>query len=907
VAGDVATAGTAGPDVTQELPAADDRVTPADGMPAETAPGSERGSPGRGSRKRRPNASGPAGPAPQADHAEAAGNGAGAAAFEAPDGPYATADDGEPGGTPASAEEAEPDDADGRAPSGRKSGGRNSGGGSGKKAAARAAANRVARRTPSAEPAGPPPPAADSASGAAAVRRRLARLGATRGGGINPVLEPLIRTVRTTHPKADIRLIERAYETAARLHAGQSRRSGDPYITHPLAVATILAELGMPHDTICAALLHDTVEDTQYTIGQLREEFGETIGALVDGVTKLDKVKYGDAAEAETVRKMVVAMSRDIRVLVIKLADRLHNMRTLRYLPRAKQEQKSRETLEIFAPLAHRLGMNTVKWELEDLAFATLFPKRYDEIARLVSERAPRREMFLQEVVEDVQEDLKDAKIKAQVTGRPKHYYSVYQKMIARNVSFDDIYDLVGIRILVDSLRDCYAVLGTVHARWNPVPGRFKDYIAMPKFNMYQSLHTTVIGPEGKPVELQIRTWRMHKRAEYGVAAHWKYKEEMSGGNVAGADDLAWLRQLVDWQRETEDPAEFLDSLRFDLGGAEVYVFTPRGEVIALPQNATPVDFAYAIHTEVGHRTIGARVNGRLVALESTLSNGDTVEIFTSKAPDAGPSQDWLGFVQSARARNKIRHWFSKERREAASETGKTAIARMMRKQNLPLQRLATADALNAIATDLHYSDLSALYAAVGEGHVSAQSVVAKLVKSAGGVEGAEEDLAEATLVTRTPRPAAPAGDSGVVVEGANDVWARLSKCCTPVPGDDITGFVTRGNGVSVHRVDCVNLGHLLESEPERLVNVRWSPREGSQFLVAIQVEALDRTGLLSDVTRSISDQHVNILSATVQTTRDRVAFSRFTFEMGDPKHLGAVLRAVRSIDGVYDVYRVTN
>jgi GTP diphosphokinase / guanosine-3',5'-bis(diphosphate) 3'-diphosphatase len=797
------------------------------------------------------------------------------------------------------------DDHAGRSPVRRKSGPRLSNGG-GKKSAARAAASRVSRRVaPPADTAATAEPPGEGGSGAAAMRRRLARLG-PRGGGVNPVLEPLIRTVRNTHPKADIRLIERAYEVAARLHAGQSRRSGDPYITHPLAVATILAELGMPHDTICAALLHDTVEDTQYTIGQLREEFGEDIAALVDGVTKLDKVKYGEAAQAETVRKMVVAMSRDIRVLVIKLADRLHNMRTLRYLPRAKQEQKSREVLEIFAPLAHRLGMNTVKWELEDLAFATLFPKRYDEIARLVSERAPRREMFLQEVIEDVQEDLKDAKIKATVTGRPKHYYSVYQKMIARNVSFDDIYDLVGIRILVDSLRDCYAVLGTVHARWNPVPGRFKDYIAMPKFNMYQSLHTTVIGPEGKPVELQIRTWGMHKRAEYGVAAHWKYKEEMVGGGGA-AGDMAWLRQLVDWQRETEDPAEFLDSLRFDLGGAEVYVFTPRGEVIALPQGATPVDFAYAIHTEVGHRTIGARVNGRLVALESALSNGDTVEIFTSKAPDAGPSQDWLGFVKSARARNKIRHWFSKERREAAAETGKTAIARMMRKQNLPLQRLATADALNAIASELRYADLSALYAAVGEGHVSAQSVVTKLIKSAGGIAGAQEDLAEATVVTRAPRSAPPAGDSGVVVEGANDVWARLSKCCTPVPGDQITGFVTRGNGVSVHRADCLNLEHLLASQPERLVNVRWSPREGSQFLVAIQVEALDRTGLLSDVTRSISDQHVNILSATVTTTRDRVAFSRFTFEMGDPKHLGAVLRAVRSIDGVYDVYRVTN
>ena len=881
MAGDVATARTAGPDVTQELPDTDGGVTSPAGMPdAPTAT--------------------PAGNRAGQDTASQDAGGHDARTGAAGDTrPMEAVEDDEP------AAEGQHDPAQpGQA--GRRAAGRTSVG-AGKKSAARAAASRVARRSAAAaEMAGSnAEPPADGATGAAAMRRRLARLGAPRVGAVNPVLEPLIRTVRTTHPKADIRKIERAYELAARLHAGQSRRSGDPYITHPLAVATILAELGMPHDTICAALLHDTVEDTQYTIGQLREEFGDEVASLVDGVTKLDKVKYGDAAQAETVRKMVVAMSRDIRVLVIKLADRLHNMRTLRYLPRPKQEQKSREVLEIFAPLAHRLGMNTVKWELEDLAFATLFPKRYDEIARLVSERAPRREMFLQEVIEDVQEDLKDAKIKAAVTGRPKHYYSVYQKMIARNVGFDDIYDLVGIRILVDSLRDCYAVLGTVHARWNPVPGRFKDYIAMPKFNMYQSLHTTVIGPEGKPVELQIRTWGMHKRAEYGVAAHWKYKEDMVGGG--GTADMAWLRQLVDWQRETEDPAEFLDSLRFDLGGAEVYVFTPRGEVIALPQGATPVDFAYAIHTEVGHRTIGARVNGRLVALESALSNGDTVEIFTSKAPDAGPSQDWLGFVKSARAKNKIRHWFSKERREAAAEAGKTAIARMMRKQNLPLQRLATADALNGIATELHYTDLSALYAAVGEGHVSAQSVVAKLVKSAGGVEGAQEDLAEATLVTRQPRPATPVSDSGVAVEGANDVWARLSKCCTPVPGDQITGFVTRGNGVSVHRADCVNLGHLLDSQPERLVNVRWSPREGSQFLVAIQVEALDRTGLLSDVTRTLSDQHVNILSATVSTTRDRVAFSRFTFEMGDPKHLGAVLRAVRSIDGVYDVYRVTN
>ena len=724
------------------------------------------------------------------------------------------------------------------------------------------------------------------------------------------MLEPLIKTVRATHPKADIRPIDRAYEVAAHWHAGQMRKSGDPYITHPLAVTTILAELGMNTDTLCAALLHDTVEDTAYTLDELRTEFGDEVAALVDGVTKLERVKYGEAAEAETVRKMVVAMARDIRVLVIKLADRLHNMRTLRYLPREKQERKSREVLEIFAPLAHRLGMNTIKWELEDLAFATLYPKRYDEIARMVSDRAPERELFLQDVVEEVKIDLREAKIKARVTGRPKHYYSVYQKMIARNVGFDEIYDLVGIRVLVDSVRDCYAALGTIHARWNPIPGRFKDYIAMPKFNMYQSLHTTVIGPEGKPVELQIRTWGMHRRAEYGVAAHWKYKEEslVPGGRsgASATSDMVWLRQLVDWQRETADPAEFLESLRFDLGAAEVYVFTPKGQVIALPQGATPVDFAYAIHTEVGHRCIGARVNGRLVALESTLDNGDTVEIFTSKAPDAGPSRDWLGFVKSARARNKIRHWFSKERREAAAETGKSAIARAMRKQGLPLQRMATGDALLAIATEMRFSDLSALYAAVGEGHVSAQSVVSKLVQSVGGVAGAQDDLAETALPTRPPRPS-PGHDAGVVVEGSADVWARLSRCCTPVPGDEITGFVTRGHGVSVHRADCTNLRHLLDSEPERLVAVRWSPTEDSLFLVAIQVEALDRTGLLSDVTRSISDQHVNILSASVTTTRDRVAVSKFTFEMGDPKHLGHVLRAVRAIDGVYDVYRVTN
>ncbi|MBO0802817.1 MAG: bifunctional (p)ppGpp synthetase/guanosine-3',5'-bis(diphosphate) 3'-pyrophosphohydrolase [Nocardiopsaceae bacterium] len=751
------------------------------------------------------------------------------------------------------------------------------------------------------------------------VRRRLARLGAQRGSGVNPVLEPLIKTIRATHPKADVRTVERAYDVAAYWHRDQKRKSGDPYITHPLAVAAILAELGMNTETICAALLHDTVEDTPYTLAELRGEFGDDVAGLVDGVTKLDKVKYGEAAAAETVRKMVIAMSRDIRVLVIKLADRLHNMRTLRHLRREKQEEKAREVLEIFAPLAHRLGMNTVKWELEDLAFVTMYPKRYDEIARLVAQRAPRRDQFLQEVITELSRDLREAKIKGTVTGRPKHYYSIYQKMIAHDVGFDEIYDLVGIRVLVHSVRDCYATLGTIHARWNPVPGRFKDYIAMPKFNMYQSLHTAVIGPDGNPVELQIRTWDMHKRAEYGVAAHWKYKEDVilrgrkpdglargGGSSRDDATEMAWLRQLVDWQRETEDPEEFLDSLRFDLAGTEVYVYTPKGEVVRLPQDATPVDFAYAIHTEVGHRTIGARVNGRLVALESMLETGDTVEIFTSKAAEAGPNRDWLDFVKSARARNKIRQWFTKERREAAVEAGKDQIAKVMRKQGLPLQRMTSADTLRALARDLHYADVSMLYAAVGEGRISAQSVVGKLVDMVRPAEDLAETATPVTALTER-RQQRGASDSGVEVEGASEVWVRLSKCCTPVPGDEISGFVTHGHGVSVHRVDCPNLAHLTGTQRERMVPVRWAPSDASVFLVGIQVEALDRTKLLADVTRVLSEQHVNILSASVTTTRDRVAISRFSFEMGDPKHLGAVLRAVRGVDGVYDVYRMTS
>ena len=721
-------------------------------------------------------------------------------------------------------------------------------------------------------------------------------------------VDTLMRTVRMHHPKADLGLIERAYTVAERAHEGQKRKSGEPYITHPIAVAQILADLGIGPKTVAAALLHDTVEDTAYTLDQVRADFGDEIAMLVDGVTKLDKVKYGDSTQAETVRKMIVAMSKDIRVLIIKLADRLHNARTWGFVPAESAARKATETLEIYAPLAHRLGIQAIKLELEDLSFAVLYPKLYAEIESLVKQRTPQREEFVQTVIDLVGEDLKTAKIRGKVMGRPKQYYSIYQKMIVRGRDFDEIYDLVGIRVLVNSVRDCYAILGSIHARWTPLPGRFKDYIATPKFNLYQSLHTTVIGPKGRAVEIQIRTHDMHQRAEFGVAAHWKYKERMNSGRATDAastheTDMAWLAHISDWQAETADPGEFLDSLRFEIGAKEVYVFTPKGRVIGLPSGATPVDFAYAVHTEVGHRTMGAKVNGRLVPLESELSSGDVVEVFTSKNPDSGPSKDWLTFVKSPRARNKIRQWFTKERRDEAIEQGRDAIARAMRKQNLPLQKLMSQESFAEVAAQLRYDDVSSLYAAVGEGHVSTQSVLEKVVALVRDVdEGDEPDL---PIPVRS-RPLPRNSDSGVLVRGAPDILVKLARCCTPVPGDEIIGFITRGAGVSVHQANCHNVQSLMR-EPERMIDVEWAPSSKSVFLVQIQIEALDRAGLLSDVTRVLSEHHVNILSANVSTSTDRLALSRFVFEMGDTTHLDRVLNAVRRIDAVYDVYRVSD
>ena len=721
------------------------------------------------------------------------------------------------------------------------------------------------------------------------------------------LISPLLSIVDANKKeKADI---ERAYVTAEKAHLGQIRKSGEEYISHPVAVAQILAELGMGSSTIIAALLHDTVEDTSYSIEQLRADFGGEVADLVDGVTKLDRVTYGPDAEAETVRKMVVAMSKDIRVLVIKLADRLHNARTWEFLSPETATRKARETLDIYAPLAHRLGMSTIKWELEDISFRTLEPKKYEEIGRLVVDRESIRGQYANDVILEIKRELKEAEIKAEVTGRFKHYYSIYQKMVMRGREFNEIYDLTGVRVLVDDVKDCYGALGAIHAHWNPVPGRFKDYIAMPKFNLYQSLHTTVIGPEGKAVEIQIRTKDMHARAEFGIAAHWKYKKGKSNDDMAGANtdaNMAWLKQLHEWQQETKDAEEFLESLRFDLGTPEVFIFTPKGSVLALPSGSTPVDFAYAVHTEVGRRCIGAKVNGKLVTLGTPLVNGDVVEILTNKSENAGPSHDWLNFVKSPRARSKIKAWFSKERRDEAIDAGKESIARQLRKQDMPLQKILTGHALLELAHEMKYLDITSLYAAVGDGHVSAASIVEKLVSSLGSDEHEHEDN-DHNFLLENPASTTNRRSAGVDVVGAKDLLVKLARCCAPVPGDEIAGFITKASGVSIHRVDCTNVDDLQRTQPERFLPVSWTPGALSLFLVNIQVEALDRARLLSDVTKMLSDSQVNILSASVTTTRDRVAISRFTFEMADATHLEDVLRAVRTVDGVYDVYRITN
>ncbi len=716
--------------------------------------------------------------------------------------------------------------------------------------------------------------------------------------GENSGLALLESVYMVRHPEHSTDLIEKAWYGSIAAHVGQVRASGEPYFVHPYGVARIVASLGVDDITIAAALLHDSVEDTNVSLEDVATLYDPAVAAIVDGVTKLDRLSFEskEAQQAASMRKMLLAMAKDPRVLVIKLADRLHNMKTIGALPEWKQRRTAQETLDIYAPLAHRLGIQEIRWQLEDLAFATLHPRRYGEIDRMVSSRNPEREQYLDTVLKAAKDRLDEVGIKAEVTGRPKHLWSIYEKMVVKAKEFDDIYDIIGMRVITQTEKDCWAALGVVHSIWSPVPGRFKDYINSPKFNLYQSLHTTVVSHGGNPLEIQIRTQDMHRRAEFGVAAHWGYKEGSS------KDEIVWLNRIVDWQKETPDPAEFLESLRLDLELDEVYVFSPKGKVITLPAGATPIDFAYSIHTEVGHRCIGAKVNQRLVPLDSKLKSGDTVEIFTSKVQNAGPSRDWLKIVVTPRARNKIRQWFSRERREDAIETGKDELAKAMRKENLPTQKLSTSEPIAHISEALGYSDLEALYAAIGEGHVSAKAVAQRLLRELRVGDG--EDQLPSTVTTSRNFHRKRKG-AGVYVEGLDDVMIRLSKCCSPVPGDDITGFVTRGRGVSVHRIDCSNAVALASSNEDRLIEVEWDRDTTGIFAATVEIKALDRSHLLADVTRVLSEHHLNILSSSSQAGADRVSRMRFEFELADPSHLESVLASIKRLDSVFDAYRV--
>ena len=730
--------------------------------------------------------------------------------------------------------------------------------------------------------------------GVKAVLKRVVPARQGPAGG----LEDLLQEVRAARPKTGTKLIERAYEIAEIAHAGQVRKSGEPFISHPLGVARILAVLGLDEVTIAAALLHDAVEDTNLSLIDIENEMGFDVASLIDGVTKLERIKFRSAEQsrAENLRKMIVATARDVRVLLIKIADRLHNMRTLAPLRPEKKELIARETLEIYAPLAHRLGMYAIKWELEDLAFETLHPKRNEEIKALVQQRQPERERLVDEVCAEITRKLADLRIKTEVSGRPKHLYGIYEKIVLRGKQFDEIFDLVGIRVLVDSIKDCYAALGAIHTLYTPVPGRFKDYIAMPKFNMYQSLHTTVVAPSGRPMEIQIRTHAMHRAAEFGIAAHWLYKERQRG--KVPEEEVAWLRRVMEWQRESADPKEFMEALKIDLYSEEVFVFTPKGDVIELPRGATPLDFAYSIHTEVGHRTVGARVNGRLVPLSHQLESGDSVEIITSKGPTS-PSRDWLQLVTTPRARSKIRQWFARERREDALAQGRDALARAMRKQGLPVDRITKGDLLERISQDLKYLDVDALHVAIGEGHLSAQTVTTRVIRA---FEPEPEEEIEPEV---KPRKSTRPRGKGVIVEGHDDLLVRLAGCCTPVPGDRIVGFLTRGRGVSVHRDDCSNAKALEAIGQERMTQVWWDTRHRATFTATIQVEALDRTKLLRDVTAAISDQGIYIFSSSTRVGKDGIATLTFSFELADPAHLEHVLQSLRRVDSVFDAYRV--
>ncbi|HZJ02205.1 MAG TPA: bifunctional (p)ppGpp synthetase/guanosine-3',5'-bis(diphosphate) 3'-pyrophosphohydrolase [Thermoleophilia bacterium] len=721
------------------------------------------------------------------------------------------------------------------------------------------------------------------------------------------LLDELFRKIVRYNPTFDRDMVSRAFTVAVTHHRDQRRASGEDYILHPVGTATICADLRLDSPTIAAALLHDVVEDTNVAVSEVAEEFGEEVALLVDGVTKLTKMSFRSVEEeqAENFRKMIIAMAKDIRVILIKLADRLHNMRTLCYLGKEKQIQKAKETLEIYAPLAHRLGIESVRWELEDLAFATLHPRKYAEIQQMVAQRRADREAYLEEARAYLKRELEKVKINAEILGRAKHFYSIYDKMTRKGKEFNEIYDLTAMRVLVASVRECYAALGIIHSLWKPLPGRFKDYIAMPKFNMYQSLHTTVIGPQGKPLEIQIRTSEMHETAEYGIAAHWIYKDKEKGKDREKdrIDRLAWLRQMMEWQSDTKDATEFMESLRIDLLQDEVYVFTPKGEVKSLSAGATPVDFAYAIHTDVGHHCVGAKANGRIVPLTYRLQSGDIVEILTSKNSQ-GPSRDWLNFVQTSGARNKIRQWFKRERREDSEHVGKEALLEIFRKHGLPAQKLMGSDTLTQVIKDMGFQKREDFFVSIGAGKTSPQQVLTKVMQRMDEAIGVvKEDLPPA--VVPSPSRIPTSADIGIQVEGIDDVAIRMPECCRPVPGDDIVGYISLGKGITIHRKDCPNV-RALEKHPERFANVSWNQSIRAPFRVEIQVEAYDRSRLLEDISRTLSESGVNILAAQIQTTDDNTVKDRFVFEVPGVEYLESVLQRIRMIDTVYDAYRVT-
>jgi len=725
---------------------------------------------------------------------------------------------------------------------------------------------------------------------------------------MSATLEQIEAQVRAYNPDADLTGLDEAYEFAHSAHKGQVRKSGEAFVNHPIEVALILAELHMDTATLKAALLHDTVEDSEASIEEVRERFGDEVAELVDGVTKLGKIEFESMSEAQSnnLRKMLIAMAKDIRVILIKLADRLHNMRTLAALPEARRIEKAHETMDIYAPLAHRLGISSIKWELEDLAFYYLEPHRFHQVSRMVAESREAREMYLAKVIDQLTDELSAIGITARISGRPKHLYSVYQKMSQKGKDFNEIYDLIALRVIVDSVKDVYGALGTVHSIWKPVPGRFKDYVAMPKFNMYQSLHTTVIGPSGSPLEIQIRSEEMHRTAEYGVAAHWRYKEGTRGDD-AFDERLAWLRQMLEWQTELKDPREFMEALKIDLFEEEVFVFSPKGDVISLKRGSTPIDFAYAIHTEVGNRCVGAKVNGSIVQLGYELQMGDRIEILTNK--NSHPSRDWLNIVKTSSAKSKIRNYFSKATREDDLVRGRDELAKVMRKHGLGIGSKAAEKAIDAVAQEMNYAHAEDILAGIGAGKLSAKQIGTKLLKlmakdgEVAKVEQAEPEfpLSQPMIAPRSKRRKS---GGGVKVKGIDDVLVRLANCCHPVPGDKIIGFVTRGRGVSVHRLDCPNARELL-STPERIIEVDWDLGTETAFQVEIFVEAMDRLRLLQDVTSTLAESGVNILASSTTTHRDGLVDMRFLFELGDLSRLDHILRELRTSEGVFEARRM--